>query len=127
LAVRLAAIAMRTVADVPSFRSSAPVGVADAEMFTASLAHRPSLQESGALSRRRRARCVISSPVGLEDFEVLLKSFPSDVTGMGVRDISEPVIVVALLLYLLLAIQGAPIASPSVDVGARIARIVQRA
>jgi len=44
---------------------------------------------------------------------------------MSIRDAGQPVIVATLLLHGLLAVDGSSIAPPSVDVGARVARVVK--
>jgi len=63
--------------------------------------------------------------VGFECLEVLLKLLPGDVAGMGIRDAREPVMTFALALNLP-PISGAPIMAPTIGVGARITRVVQR-
>ena len=94
-------------------------------MPSASPAYRSSLQQRRTFSRRRCARHFISLTVGLENFEILLKSLPADVAGMSIRDASQPVIVVTLPLHGLFAVDGSSVAPPSIDVGARVSRIVQ--
>src|SRR3954469_19755718 len=95
-------------------------------MSAASLTHRAPLQQGGPLSRWRRSSHLVSATIGLEDFEILLKLLPGDVTGVGVRDAGEPVIAFALSQYLL-SISGSPIMPPTIGVGPRITRVVQRA
>jgi hypothetical protein len=58
---------------------------------------------------------LVSATIGLEDFEILLKLLPGDVTGVGVRDAGEPVIAFALSQYLL-PISGSPIMPPTIGV-----------
>src|SRR5258708_1089065 len=94
-------------------------------MFTASPAHRPSLQQCRTFPRRRCTRRPIPLTIGLENLEILLELLPADVAGMSIRDAGQPVIVATLLLHGLLAVDGSSIAPPSVDVGARVARVVQ--
>ncbi len=84
LAVRLAAIAVGAITDVPGFQPSASGSVADAEMSTTSPAYCPSLQQRRTFSRRRCARHLISLTVGLENLEILLESLPADVAGMSI-------------------------------------------
>ena len=95
------------------------------QISAATPTHRAPLQQRRPLSRRRRTRYFISATIGLEDLEVLLKLLPGDVAGMGVRDAGEPVIAFALSQNLL-PIGGSPIMAPTIGVGARITRVVQR-
>src|SRR6266567_7822548 len=50
---------------------------------------------------------------------------PTDVAGMGVWDAGEPVIIVAFLLDLCLAVRGSPISATSVRVDACVSGIAQ--
>src|SRR5262249_8555681 len=86
-----------------------------------------SLQQRRPFSRRRRARQFVSATIGLEDFEILLESLPTDIAGMSIRNASEPIIVFALSLDLLLAIESSPILPAPVYIGARVSWIVQHA
>ena len=95
------------------------------------LPHRPQTARpcsSAAPSRGGDARASsYAAAVALEDSEILLKSLPTDVAGMSIRNASEPVAVLALSLDRLLAVDGPPVLPASVRVGSRISRIVQRA
>ena len=106
---------------------AAPAGQhSDAEMSPTSPAHRASLQERHALSRRRGARHLISPAVALEDFEILLKLLPGDVAWMSVRETSEPIMAFAPSQYLL-PVSGSPVAAAAIHIGTGITWIVQHA
>jgi hypothetical protein len=92
-------------------------------MLAASAAHRPSLQERRTFPWRRRARHLISLTVGLENLEILLESLPADVAGMGIRDASQPVILVTPLQGPF-TVNGSSIAPPTIGVGASEAWVV---
>src|SRR3974390_386007 len=93
-------------------------------MLAASPAHRPSLQECRTFPRRRCACHFISLTVGLENFEILAELLPADIAGMGIWDARQPFIVVTPL-HGLFTVDRSSIASPSVDVGAGVAWVVQ--
>jgi len=117
--------AVSTVADVPCLQPSAARRVPNSEMSAATATHRAPLQYGRPLSWWRRSCDFVSATNGLEDLQVVLKMLPGDIAGMGVRDAGEPVVAFALSEYFL-AVGGSPIMAPAVDVGAGIARIVQR-
>lgn len=117
---------VRLAADVPCLQPAAPGDIASPEMPAAAPAHRAPLQQRRALPRWRGTRGVEPTTIGLETLQVLLELLPGDVAGMGVGNAGEPVTLFALSLQRL-PIGGAPILSPTVDVGACVAGIVQGA
>src|SRR5215475_3759973 len=113
-----------TIADIPSFLPSSASDISDAKVPSASTADRAPLQQRSPFSRWRRTHHFISTPVTFEDFEIFLESLPTDVAGMSVRNASQPITVFTLSLDLLLAIDSPAIMPASVNVGARVSRIV---
>ena len=121
LAVGLTVRAGRAIADIPRFLPSAACRIPDTKVPAAAAAHGATLQQGGALARRRGARHFVSAPVGLEDLEIVLESLPADVARMRIGQTGEPLFGVPLALDLLPAIGRASIPSASVDVGAGVA------
>src|ERR1035437_4050425 len=127
LAVPLIEIAVPTVADIPGLLLAPRGAVSDAEMPAASAAHRASLQQRRALTRRRSARQLVSPAIGLKQFEMLLIFLPTDVAGVSVWNAGEPVAGVVLSLDLFLAVGGSPIPATSVHVDACVSWVTQDA
>src|SRR5437773_7807168 len=94
-------------------------------MPAASAAHRASLQQRRALTRRRSARQLVSPAIGLKQFEILLISLPTDVAWVSVWDAGEPVAGVVLSLDLFPAVGCSPIPAASVHIDACVSRLLK--
>jgi hypothetical protein len=115
LAARLAARAVRAVADVPSLQSTAPCSISNPQMPAAVATYGSPLQQSRPFSRRGGSCDFVSPAIGLKRLEILLKLLPGDIAGVGVRDAGEPVTALACSKQLLPA--DSPPMPPAKDIG----------